>query len=174
MHLARAHRVAVWVDEGVTGLVNGDQKPTLGDLTTLGWETAARILWIRDNIPSSTLYFRRDDIKCAYCSSLVSLINFDHKCSGCQQVVPADAELTVPSGPGSVSGPAADCVVQLGEIQCNRLDCRRATFSFVSVNCPSCTVYLGPSHKVKIRPKRVLKEIIEEMFGEEIRDYEIA
>jgi len=160
--------------EGVTGLVNGDHKPTLGDLATLGWETAARILWIRDNTPSNILYFKRDDIKCAYCSSLVSLINFDHKCSNCQQVVPADGELTVPSGAGIVSGPAADCLVLLGEIRCNRLNCQRATFSFISVCCPSCSVYICPSQKVKIRPKRLLKDIIDEMFGEEIRDYEFA
>ena len=174
MHLARAHKVAIWMHEGVTGLVNGDHKPTLGDLATLGWETAARILWIRDNVPSNALYFKRDDIKCAYCSSLVSLINFGHRCSSCQQVVPADGELTVPSGPGTVSGPAAECVVLLGEIRCSRVNCRRPTFSFISVNCPSCSVYIGPSHKVKIRPNKVSKDVIEEMFGEEIRDYEFA
>lgn len=48
--LGRAYKVATWLHEGVTSLVTGDPgSTTLEKLATLGWETAARILWIRDN-----------------------------------------------------------------------------------------------------------------------------
>ena len=64
--LVRAHKVAAWLNEGVTGLVGSDPRSSLDDLATLGWETAARILWIRDNCHSlmaaNTVTFRRDTI----------------------------------------------------------------------------------------------------------------
>jgi len=74
--LARAHRVSVWLDEAITILAGGLPKPKLEDLVTLGWETAARILWIRDNAnTSNNLCFKRDTIKCGHCLSSSSLIN---------------------------------------------------------------------------------------------------
>ena len=49
--LARAHRVGAWLEEGVNSLVTCNPMPALEDLATLGCETVARILWIRDNFP---------------------------------------------------------------------------------------------------------------------------
>ncbi|KAJ3511036.1 hypothetical protein NLJ89_g4334 [Agrocybe chaxingu] len=83
--LARAHKVAAWLDEGVTSLVNGVPTPELEDLTALGWETAARILW--------------DD------------------------------------------------------------------------TARSCSSYIGPNYNVRITLGKAAKDMIEEMFGEEIKEY---
>ncbi|KIM37714.1 hypothetical protein M413DRAFT_47828, partial [Hebeloma cylindrosporum] len=48
IHLARAYKVSAWIKEGVTTLVSSAHRPTFDSLASLGWETAARILWIRD------------------------------------------------------------------------------------------------------------------------------
>ena len=173
IHLGRTHKIAAWVEGGVNGLVHGDQKPTLEDLATLGWETAARILWIRDNPPSKTLSFRRDDIKCGYCSSTSSLINFDHNCYSCKQSVAADAELTA-TGPGTTSEPT-DRIVKFLAIN-RHLNCQGIIFSSISFSCPSCSKsYSGNIKKMKVRitPRITLKtglnEMIKEAFGQEVR-----
>lgn len=174
--LARTHRVTAWLVEGVTSLVllNSDPRPTLEDLATLGWETAARILWIRDNSSPSlhvpnTLCFIRDAIKCSFCSSSASLINCKQDCYSCRQAVPADAQLTV-SGSGLASG-AGDRIVALKEIQCHR-KCGGYPFFASSVYCNSCLS--GSSGRVRITPNKGSKEMIQEMFGEEIKDNELA
>ena len=177
IHLGRTHKIAAWVEGGVSGLVHGEKKPTLEDLATLGWETAARILWIRDNPPSKTLSFRRDDIKCGYCSSTSSLINFGHNCSSCKQIVAADAELTA-TGPGTTSGPT-DRIIKFTAIK-GHLNCRKAIFTSASFSCPSCSKsYSGSSLKAlqklnvritpRITPTPGLNEMIKEAFGQEIR-----
>ncbi|KAG5634006.1 hypothetical protein H0H81_003941 [Sphagnurus paluster] len=64
--LARAHKVAVWLHEGVTSLVeSNDETPTLKELAPLGWETAAQILWIRNYLPKTdpeTLSFKANAV----------------------------------------------------------------------------------------------------------------
>jgi hypothetical protein len=174
IRLARAHKVAAWLDEGITGLVNGNPKPTLDDLATFGWETAARILWIKDNcnVRSNSLHFRRDEIKCGSCSSSASLINQVCNCNYCGKDVPADAELTVPD-PGTDSGPA-DHLVPLRAILCSDINCRQATFHRISVHCSSCSFHHNRNDNVRIPPKKRLQELIEEMFGEEIKNYDVA
>ena len=165
--------------EGVTGLVNCNPGLTLNELATLGWETAAQILWIRDNsphsgslLPANTLRFTRDSIKCGYCSSASSLINYSN-CHSCGQAMPADAELTAP-GPGTISG-TGDHLIRFSTIQCSHIHCRRAIFTS-AIHCPnpSCGVYLGTGHNVRVPPKKGLDKLIEETFGEEIRNYEVA
>jgi len=165
IHLARTYKVATWLYEGITGLVNSNPRSTLEDLATLGWETAARILWIRDNsphcqspMPANTLYFRRDTIQCGACPSSASLITGKYNCPFCGQAIPADTELTCP----------------LKAIKCNNIQCQRPIFSSTSFYCRSCFLNLIPNNFVRITPKRGLKESIEEIFGEEIRNYEFT
>jgi hypothetical protein len=180
--LARAHKVAAWLKEGVTSLATSNPKSTLEDLATLGWETAARILWIRDNssplTASNTLRFRADAIKCGNCSSSASLINGSQNCNNCEENVTAETELTS-SGPGSASG-TTDRVVLLGAIQCA---CGGIPFN--SLYCSSCGITPGHRHgyaysynqnqyqniRIAVNTKEPL---IEEMIGWEIKDYELA
>ena len=175
VHLARAHQVAAWFDEGITGLVSSDQ-PTLDDLAVLGWETAARILWMRARsqllMPANTLYFRRGDIKCRHCSSTASLINSDSTCESCRQVVPADVELSV-SRPEMVPG-RTDYVVSVSEIRFSHNNCRGAIFSSFHGGCKNCSCNHTRKTTVRVTPQKVSKEQIEEMFGEEIRNYKMA
>ena len=177
MHLGRAHKVVAFLEEGVKGFVSNEPKATLEDLATLGWETVARILWIRDRLPRSgplmppnTLYFGRDEVKCGLCSSQASLIKSNLTCYSCGQVVTADAELTAP-GPGTISG-LTDRLVWFVAIQCSYLNCQRPILPLnSSVKCNHC---LNSTNRVRITPKKELKELIEETFGEEIRSYNVA
>jgi hypothetical protein len=180
MHLARAYKVAAWLEEAVNSLASSETKATLMDLATLGWETAARILWIRDRslrpqplMPANTLYFRGDEVKCPLCCSPVSLMKPGFTCNSCQQVVRADAELTAP-GPGIISGTTR--AVPFGTVQCGYLKCQRAVLpAGFGMPCTySCANCLRSSIQVLITPKRELKEMIEETFGEEIRSYKVA
>jgi len=176
IRLARAYKIAAWLEEGVNSLVSSESKATLKDLATLGWGTAARILWIRDHLirpqplmPVNTLYFRGDEVKCLFCALPASLMKSGFTCNSCQQVVRADAELTAP-GPGIISGTTR--MIPFGTIQCGYLNCHRAVLPAGSgMKCDSCANY---SIRVLITPKRDLEEMIEETFGEEIRKYKLA
>jgi len=170
--LARAHKVATWLNEGVASLASGDPKPTLEGLATLGWETAARILWIRDNsnsslIASNTLRFRADAIKCGKCSSSASLITGSTSCENCGHAVPANTELTFP-GPGSASGTDYR-LVQIRSIR----GCGSCGGNpFYSITCSSCSRNFNSNQNVRIPLNR--ETLIKEMFGGEIKDYELS
>ena len=156
-------------------MVSGDL-PTLDDLAIFGWETAARILWMRARsqflIPAKTLYFRRGDIRCRNCSSPASLINLGYTCESCQQVVPADVELNV-SRPEMVPG-RTEYLVPVSEIRLSHNNCRGAIFSSFHGRCKTCLCNHDRKSIVRVTPKKVSKEQIEEMFGEEIRNYTTA
>ncbi|KIM38617.1 hypothetical protein M413DRAFT_239902 [Hebeloma cylindrosporum] len=160
--LARAHKVATWMYEGVSELVNSNPKPTIEELGAFGWETAARILWIRDSFPPNLniLTFKRDDIKCGYCSSSSSLIDGAYNCYSCGRSIPPDAELTIPG-----SGPT----VVLRDIRCPHITCRGTVFHTIYVRCNSCSTTHGADHNARIIRKTGLKELIEDSFGEEVR-----
>ena len=165
--LARAHGVGAWLDEAVKSLAVCNPMPPLEDLATLGWETVARILWIRENFPFNTLpgHFKRDAIKCMHCSSSSSLINHSHGCGH------GDAEeLTFPGSVSLIPG-TIDLSVSFNHIQC--LICRRNTFYSIAVTCNSCSYAYHYSHNPTVRiTLDKMKTMIEEMFGEEIKNYE--
>ena len=169
--LARAHGVGAWLDEAVKGLVVCNPMPPLEELVTLGWETVARILWIRDNFPLNTVpgNFKRDAIKCMHCSSPSSLINYNRD-YGCGHIASGDAELTY-SGSGSLIPGTNDRLVSFKQIQC--LVCRGHPFFSIVVNCNSCSYTYHYSHNPMVRVTLdKMKTMIEEMFGEEIKNYE--
>ena len=174
--LARAHRVGAWLDEGVTSLaLSHDTRPTLEELATLGWETAARILWIRDDSGSSlkasdTLHFTKDSIKCGSCSSSSSLIPGVHRCYNCGQAV--SDELTYTNSGSSVVPGSTDRLVQLGAIVCGNCS-SSSTFYSINIYCHSCGRTLNRTYNVRITPKRS-SQMIKEMFGEEIKNYELT
>jgi hypothetical protein len=164
------------MDEGLTRLACGDPRSTLEDLATLGWETAARILWIRDNACRSSLTisnalhfkFRRDAIKCGNCVSSASLIRLSHNCQSCRSPVSATTDLAF-HGPAPLSG-TADRLVQLGTIECGRCGGK----PFYSINifyCSSCSCSINSNHTARITPN---KEMVDEMFGGEIKDHELT
>ena len=166
--LARAYRVSAWLKEAITTLTKSDHKPAFKDLVTLGWETAARILWIRQSSCHSfpnTLHFSRDAIKCGLCQSSSSLINSNY---GCGHVGFADAELFFDRPYSMITGTAGrHCLVELRLIKCKT--CRGNPFSSIDICCSSCSNYITGYHNAWVTPSKTLEEIIEEMFGEEIK-----
>ena len=166
--LARAHRVGGWLDEALTNLATCNPVPSLEDLSTLGWETVARIFWIRDSLPPkspNTLRFRRSAIKCASCSSSSSLIDDSYpQAGGCEHIVSGNAELTFSGSPSPMQG-SLDFMVKLKEIKC--VICEKSFVADVTCNgCRSKTYYYHSNVRVL-----TLSKLIEEMFGEEIKDY---
>jgi len=169
--LARAYKVSAWLDEAVTSLVTCNPMPALEDLATIGWETVARIYWIRDDV-RNTLRFRRDAIKCSYCPSSPSklVLGTTYTChSRCGKAVSEYAEMTCGSGSASSS----PIKVTFREIQCKT--CKGKPFDTSGsfrVVCYSCKYSLSKDSLVIVTPNNSLKPMIEEMFGEEIKDYE--
>jgi len=175
--LARAHRVGAWLDEAVISLAMCNPMPKLEDLAALGWETVARILWIRDNSPpirapnaQNKFCFRRDTIKCPNCpSSTSSLINSSY---GCGHIASGDAKLTFPDSISPISG-TIDILISLSKIEC--LICRRnpGPFGSIYVTCNFCSTSYNCNSNVRVTlDTSTYMPIIKEMFGEEIKDNE--
>ena len=168
--LARAYQVSTWLQQGIMGLVLlYDPNPMLKELDL---ETAAQIKKIREVLrdPSTPLYFKRQDIKCGYCSTSRALINGTPNCNHCGHAVHIDSKLTV-SNPVLLSS-NGDRLVTFGAIKCPR-GCRKACFSPKSnPTCNSCQRETTFISKVRIKPERTLKELIMEAFSEEIKDYQ--
>jgi hypothetical protein len=178
--------VGAWLDEALTSLTtcNPTDMPTLEDLAALGWETVARIVWIRHDAvtASRTVRFRRDAIHCVNCSwSSTPSRNLIYYSYGCGHV--GDAELTVTFDSGSASPPelplsvTGNLSVELKQIQC--LICRAKPFYSIDINCISCSFAYHHSNNPTARVTQYYKPemktnqtMIEKMFGEEIKDYE--
>jgi len=162
--LARAHRVGAWLEEAVTNLTACKlaDMPTLEDFNQVanGWETVARILWIRNHAATgTTIHFRRDTIKCGYCSNSITP-SPDYRCG--------HAVFTAP-GNTATCGPNANIYLRM--IQCPI--CRLKPFNTRDILCNSCRHYSSsPDPLVLVTVSNPLKIMIEEMFGKEIRDYE--
>jgi len=160
--LARAHKVAGWLEEGVTNLASGDPSLTLEDVAALGWETAARILWINLKDTSNANVFRLESgaIKCEYCLSSASL-EFERQAH--EDTMPENPELSFygsapPSGIVPVHGIIFNCGGR----------------AFYSIHCLSCSRNIDnvkiTSYKQMITPNKM----IDEMFGGEIEDYKLT
>ena len=168
IQLARAYRVANWMEEGVINLINGGHRLTRADLTTLGWETSALILWMKDTMSflnSSPLRFTPDMIQCGKCSSNLTSVLYS-ECVSCDEPIDmGELEHTAPVtslAPGTI-----DPLVKLECICCTQCEHR---FYTKNVRCPSCSS-LARDCGIRITLKKRLDEKIDEVFGEEIRDH---
>jgi len=143
----------------------------------LGWETAALILWIKDRLNlsqrnSSTLSFRKDSIKCGFCTSSASLFSGSHNCYHCHRVLQGDEELKCANI--TPSSGTANTLVPIGTIKCN--ECGRGPF-YWNHFCSSCFTYFKCHgyHNVRISPlTRNSKDLIKEVFGDEINELSMS
>ncbi|KAF8883163.1 hypothetical protein CPB84DRAFT_1790220 [Gymnopilus junonius] len=117
IQLARAHKVSKWLEEGIVSLVNGDHRLTRKDLPTLGYDMAASVLLIRDQLPQSgALQINKNSIKCAKCSSSDTLLKGNHTCHNCRRILVEDEEFSLL--PGSiVAGIPSEQLVSFASIQ---------------------------------------------------------
>ncbi|KAF6755689.1 hypothetical protein DFP72DRAFT_1008645 [Ephemerocybe angulata] len=126
--LARKYRISTWLEQGLCDLVS--QRPgsitsldTLG--VTLGWETAARVVSIREQLQSAAhidmgeaIEFKSDCIRCPECSG--GLWKYENICMNCPRVL-GDPEVHYAIGtqvlPPQLNGP--QCFIAfLGGIFC--------------------------------------------------------
>ncbi|KAF8808884.1 hypothetical protein BYT27DRAFT_7188391 [Phlegmacium glaucopus] len=165
IQLARAHKVATWLEEGLASLVNGVHKLTREELATLGWETSALILWIRDNSSpypndSTTIVLSKDMVKCAVCPSLENLTGMDYKCRYCSHIFGKVDQHTV-------SRTSSGTLVRLSAIRCN--SCNTDFFRLGYFNCTACSSRVDTN--ISSDEPHVQ---IGEVFGEEIKGYKLA
>ncbi|KAF6747565.1 hypothetical protein DFP72DRAFT_1174880 [Ephemerocybe angulata] len=98
INLGKSHGVPAWLKEGYTILVDDLSKASLKEMTVLGWETAFRILWARDEIsrlreatPNAGGYWvSSDSLLCGYCyrnwSYQHKVPNAQTRCPNCNYV----------------------------------------------------------------------------------------
>jgi hypothetical protein len=159
------------MEEGLVSLVNGDYRLTRADFATLGWETSALILWIRDiSMPSlnnSSFRFPQDMIQCGSCSSnLTSELNSE--CISCaSDPMPIEHTIPVASLFQTASG-KVDPLVSLDAICCSA--CGGGCF-YGNIRCPSCKLSCT---NARISLKKRINEKIAEVFGDEIRECEFV
>ena len=167
IQLAKEYRVAKWMEEGLISLVYGDYKLTRADLATLGWETSALILWIRDNsIPSLNnprFHFNQDMIQCWNCSSNLTSELYS-ECYSCDGVVRGRTVSSIQLENASESG-KVDPLVKLEDICCSVCDGRFYPKNF---RCRSCT-FLMINVRIALNLKKGIDERIDEVFGDEIK-----
>ena len=73
IQVARAHKVSTWFKEGLEALVSGQEKVTRADLKTLGEDTTARILLLKEQARvTNANHGATDYVLCAECRDRVS------------------------------------------------------------------------------------------------------
>jgi len=85
IRVARAHKVSRWFKEGLGTLVSGKEKITRADLQTLGAETAAIILILKEQLGNSSMKadssgsFNIEDVLCGLCSQRLFPLHVRHQ-----------------------------------------------------------------------------------------------
>jgi len=156
------------MEEGIIDLVIGDNYITRADLSILGWETSALILWIKEtSIPSLTkpLDFSPDMVQCGNCSyNLYDELLYPAECGTCQLPF---SRLNVSVSllfPGTI-----DPLIKLDNVCCSACDNRCFVIQSNGLRCPSCSFNISVGN-VRISLKKSLDEKIGEVFGEEIKN----
>ncbi|KAJ2926567.1 hypothetical protein H1R20_g10527, partial [Candolleomyces eurysporus] len=91
--LARAHKVAKWLKEGLTEIVTEDPIRPLEDLERLGLKTACRLLWIRDQtVPHKAAPVQGFNVTLGSlaCPSGHVMFPAARNCSGCSRSISVD------------------------------------------------------------------------------------
>ena len=175
IQLARAHRVSKWLEEGLAVLASADRNSTREELTSLGHRTAFDILWIQYQSlkePSGKLFFRKDSIKCEYCSSSASLLNGSHPCRQCAANLAGDEVLSFAGSPPISTRSPSDRVLNLSTVQCSKCS-RNAFYSLPNFYCPSCSTATYYNSNIRVTPKKPVNEqLIRDLFGAEIDSYQ--
>ncbi|KAJ2926551.1 hypothetical protein H1R20_g10540, partial [Candolleomyces eurysporus] len=175
--LAREHKVEKWFVEGILNLVDRKSQISLTDLADLGWETAARILWIRDpdSHPGSdklAVPFKLNSIKCPHCVKSAIL---SWRCSSCQTMLTGEHEFFVLGkqimNGGRKVGPR-EARVQLSLVKCNL--CKHSAIAQRFISCQTCNGSIQTSSQPVFEMPDPSEEMVSEEFGEEIKEYKLV
>ena len=181
--LGRTHRVGKWVDEGVRGLLQLSPL-ALEHMASLGWETAARLLWIKVNAtsngePAPPPYRPESPNGNQKIDFGVGLV----RCPSCFN-----------SFFGGSINPSSCCKYPVARLMAERKDicsgipvyliqwhrllcglCGRQIVKAVqsSCMCKSCGMTYGHSEELVLAFAKSVEALIEEAFGEEMKEYKI-
>ncbi|KAJ3504754.1 hypothetical protein NMY22_g17816 [Coprinellus aureogranulatus] len=74
VNLGKSHGVSMWLKAGYTALVSDTSEVSLPELSELGWETAFRVLWARDQVAKAQAlpkgegyWIQKEKISCGTC-----------------------------------------------------------------------------------------------------------
>ena len=107
IRVARAHKVARWFKEGLEALISDQEKITRADIQTLGAETAATILLLKEQAGNSSVkaaipqFLKEEDIQCGVCSSRLLPLRAGYSDAGphCECCGHAPQKFTLSTGP---------------------------------------------------------------------------
>ncbi|RXW16737.1 hypothetical protein EST38_g9109 [Candolleomyces aberdarensis] len=177
VNLGREHKVEKWFVEGILDLVDRKSTLSLTDLADLGWETAARILWIRDpdSRPGSgklAVPFKLSSIKCPHCVKSAIL---SWRCSHCQTMLSGEHEFFVLGkqimNGGRKVGPR-EARVQLSLVKCNL--CKQSAIAQRALSCQTCNGSIQASSQPVFQMPDLSEEMVNEVFGDEIKEYKLV
>lgn len=172
--LARDHKVAKWLKEGLSEIVTQEEILKPDDLRShLGIETAFRLMWIQNQslksqVPSKSRISLRS-LGCPNCSA--AIFSTHTSCNNCSRTIlldDADAFCYVSSITGT------DPRINVQYLKCQH--CSGPPIYSQNYYCSSCGNYTYPSNFRLIpsnTPQKASSEgTIEEVFKEEIASYE--
>ena len=177
--LARAHKVAKWLREGLREIASEEVFRSAVDLESqLGLRTAFRLLWIlrEKSLGQGEEYITLRSIGCSSCGG--TLLKEDHGCKSCNRKLGLDDRGAVYCTGGlsatSDQGRPSKIVTYLNGDWLGCTICQGNPITGY-INCPSCS---APVHCKKLRidhrarPAKNLESHINEAFASEIAECE--
>jgi ribosomal protein L37E len=184
--LARSHKVAKWLTEGLTEIVTENPIRPFDELKSLGLETAGLLLWIRDqtvshaNVQGLGLHVTLGSLGCYSCKA--AMFTSPANCRSCgRQILVNDPEAIYICGcsvqiqDSGTSGPGRSQVIfNLQYLRCQQ--CANYPINYTTHYCPSCGY--GVSYQnfrllsSSFRAKQNTDVTVDEVFKEEIASYE--
>ncbi|KAH6883729.1 hypothetical protein BKA70DRAFT_1206288 [Coprinopsis sp. MPI-PUGE-AT-0042] len=179
--LARAHKVAKWLEEGMTSLVEGTPKE-IEELSALNcWETNARILsmTLTHTINSTKLsppQFLLEQLKCTSCKKAMFTSS---NCCGCSRSLSTGHSLKLTSTTLSSEGIHNGYITQIRCQFCNNHPWSNGSRFYCQGGCGTYLI-MGTSYTQAMlvdfgaQKKLSVKEMVDKHFGEEVKEYRIT
>lgn len=177
--LARAHKVAKWLKEGLTEIANEDPVRPLEELESLGLRTTCRLLWIRDrtsrHAQSQGLKITPSNLTCLN-GHTIFRNNFN--CQGCSCLITVDdpGAINLISSYVVVVGSPTNSLMPISLLDLRCAKCSKVPITCTSYYCGSCYNNVNypdfryPFPSVTQRPEGSAN--VDEVFKDEIASYE--
>ncbi|KAJ2912936.1 hypothetical protein MD484_g7494, partial [Candolleomyces efflorescens] len=184
--LAQAHKVAIWLKEGVNEMVEQEETLKPDELEAyIGLRTALRLMWIRDQLSksSSSLQITLGSLSCP---NGHAVFKEPRTCHACSASILSDDEEAVyvaqgSSGTYTNSPNGIELQLSLHSLRCNH--CTKCPFyvpPFAGTStCPLCAASI-PNTSFRLltpafpssRLEKTRADLVEEMFQEQMASYE--
>ncbi|KAH6885649.1 hypothetical protein BKA70DRAFT_1337499 [Coprinopsis sp. MPI-PUGE-AT-0042] len=177
--LARAHKVAKWLEEGLKSLVEGTPKE-IEELSALDcWETIARVLSMTvthtvNAAKPSAPEFKLEQLKCKSCNK--SMFSSQFNCYQCGALLTSQSLLRLTSTCITAEG------IHNGYLNQVRCQCQNHPwYNGGGASCAGCGTYFNTgtsyTHAMFVAfgiQKNGVKEMVDKHFGEEAKEYRVT